>query len=164
MYRATVALDTNTLATLQRFAETLPEQTEAITKRVIRPFVSRAVDHTLRRAPGPVKYPIRWTSAKQRRAFFATDGFGHGIPYKRTGALVRSWHVRGDYRRGLSSISVYNDADAAQFVQGARQQGFHKDTGWTSAANELQRISLEANDLLNEELAGLWFNYRKGRA
>lgn len=37
--------------------------------------------------PGPVKYPIEWTSEKQRRAFFATDGFGAGIPYKRSGTF-----------------------------------------------------------------------------
>jgi hypothetical protein len=31
-------------------------------------------------------YPVTWDSERQRRAFFATDGFGHGIPYQRTGA------------------------------------------------------------------------------
>lgn len=36
----------------------------------------------------PVQYPIRWDSLKQQRAFFATNGFGHGIPYKRTGKTV----------------------------------------------------------------------------
>lgn len=30
-------------------------------------------------------YPVTWDSARQRRAFFATNGFGHGIPYERTG-------------------------------------------------------------------------------
>jgi hypothetical protein len=36
-------------------------------------------------------YPVTWDSEKQRRAFFATNGFGHGIPYKRTGLTV--WSV-----------------------------------------------------------------------
>ena len=31
-------------------------------------------------------YPVTWDSERQRRAFFATNGFGNGIPYKRTGA------------------------------------------------------------------------------
>src|SRR3972149_8428153 len=36
--------------------------------------------------PGsPIAYPVRWDSEKQRRAYFATDGFGAGIPYSRTG-------------------------------------------------------------------------------
>ena len=30
-------------------------------------------------------YPVTWDSERQRRAFFATNGFGKGIPYKRTG-------------------------------------------------------------------------------
>lgn len=44
------------------------------------------------REPGkPVEYPVQWDSEKQRRAFFATDGFGKGIPYTRTGAYANGW-------------------------------------------------------------------------
>ena len=44
--------------------------------------------------PGqPVTYPIQWDSEKQRRAFFATDGFGEGIPYQRKGVYERSYAV-----------------------------------------------------------------------
>jgi hypothetical protein len=50
----------------------------------------------LGKIPGPVKYPIRWTSERQRRAFFATNGFGRGIPTKRTGDVAR-WGVFVDY-------------------------------------------------------------------
>lgn len=39
----------------------------------------------------PVTYPIQWDSEKQRRAFFATDGFGKGIPYVRTGDYIKGW-------------------------------------------------------------------------
>lgn len=35
----------------------------------------------------PVRYPIQWDSERQRRAFFATNGFGKGIPYRRTHAM-----------------------------------------------------------------------------
>jgi hypothetical protein len=76
------------------------------------------------------------------------DAQGHIIPYQRTHQLVKGWHVRGDYGKGFGGISVYNEAPAAAFVQGYWQQGFHKDTGWASAPTELQRISLEANDML----------------
>jgi len=50
----------------------------------------------LGKIPGPVKYPIRWTSERQRRAFFATRGFGRGIPTKRTGDVAR-WGVYVNY-------------------------------------------------------------------
>lgn len=44
------------------------------------------------RRPGlPVRYPIQWDTEKQRRAFFATGGFGNGIPYERTGATQQAW-------------------------------------------------------------------------
>jgi hypothetical protein len=41
----------------------------------------------------PVTYPINWDSERQRRAFFATDGFGGGIPYQRSGIAVGSWEA-----------------------------------------------------------------------
>ena len=47
----------------------------------------------------PPSYPPRWVnwdSEKQRRAFFATNGFGRGIPTSRTGTYARSWRVLKD--------------------------------------------------------------------
>ena len=41
----------------------------------------------------PIVYPVQWDSEKQRRAFFATDGFGAGIPYRRTDAYVNGWKI-----------------------------------------------------------------------
>lgn len=44
--------------------------------------------------PGkPVTYPIKWDSVKQRKAFFATDGFGAGIPTRRRGTYEKNWKV-----------------------------------------------------------------------
>lgn len=40
----------------------------------------------------PVRYPIDWDSERQRRAFFATNGFGKGIPYRRTHAMRLGIH------------------------------------------------------------------------
>jgi hypothetical protein len=42
----------------------------------------------------PVTYPIQWDSERQRRAYFATNGFGRGIPYVRQGSYIRGWQVR----------------------------------------------------------------------
>lgn len=41
----------------------------------------------------PVRYPIDWDSPKQKRAFFATNGFGQGIPYRRTHTMVNNTNV-----------------------------------------------------------------------
>jgi len=45
----------------------------------------------MRRSGLSVKYPVKWDSEKQRRAFFATKGFGKGIPYKRDGGYEEAW-------------------------------------------------------------------------
>jgi hypothetical protein len=148
VFTAKVAFDLSALDALQALVATMGQQVEQLVKREIRPFVSREVDVRLRVEPGPVKYPIQWTSLKQKRAFFATNGFGKGIPYQRTGKLVKGWQVRGDYRKGFGGITVSNPSPAAAFVQGYWQQGFHRNTGWTSAPDALQRISLEANEML----------------
>jgi len=36
-------------------------------------------------------YPIPWDSDRQRKAFFASNGFGRGIPTKRTGEYTKAW-------------------------------------------------------------------------
>ena len=42
----------------------------------------------------PVRYPINWDSEKQRRAYFATNGFGRGIPYQRTQRYQLGWRLQ----------------------------------------------------------------------
>ena len=100
--------------------------------------------------PGPVKYPIAWTSEKQRRAFFATDGFGNGIPYKRTGGLARSWKMVTDTAENAANgefkLQIRNDNKAAKYVFGSLaktnpgkfQQRFHINTGWIEGYSEVQ--------------------------
>lgn len=41
----------------------------------------------------PVTYPIQWDSQRQKRAYFATNGFGNGIPYSRTKTYVLAGRV-----------------------------------------------------------------------
>ena len=57
----------------------------------------------------PVRYPVQWDSEKQRRAYFASNGFGKGIPYQRTGRTRLSWqeertpfgaNLRGEHPAG----------------------------------------------------------------
>ncbi len=146
MFSARVALDTAWLDTIRAAAEVLPEVMARYVRRDLRPFVSQVVDKTLRREPGPVVYPFLWASEKQRRAFFATDGFGHGIPYRRKRRYIHSWHVRADYADTLSGITVSSDSPVSEFVGGRRQQPGHVQTGWPNAIEVIQVISLEVND------------------
>lgn len=161
MLKASVTISDDWLTPLQQLGGIMPEVVKTWAKRELRPFISKEVAERLQRAPGAVHYPIQWTSERQRLAFFATDGFGHGIPYERSGDLVKDWHVRGDYRNGFTDISVYNDAPQAQYVygdeEGLHQQFFHINTGWPRFVDQAQVIALEADDLIADALPGLFF-------
>ena len=89
--------------------------------------------------PGKVKYPIAWTSEKQRRAFFASDGFGRGIPTQRTGKVQAGWKVTTDKIDGVFRVRIENSVGYSRYVYGtlgkvsSNQQQFHKNTGWQPA-------------------------------
>lgn len=55
--------------------------------------VSEAIRRRMSEEGKPSTSPVKWDSPKQRRAYFATDGFGHGIPYVRKGNYGRGWTV-----------------------------------------------------------------------
>ena len=95
----------------------------------------------LRYTPRKVKYPIEWISERQRKAFFATNGFGGGIPYRRTGRAKNSWYVKNATTKNGYRLSVGSTWDGAQFVYGTLNfrstrealrpmQKFHRNTGW----------------------------------
>lgn len=111
--------------------ENAPKTLTTVIGYSVLPDVRQVALQALRQTPGPVVYPIEWKSLKQRRAYFATDGFGHGIPYRRTGALLDAWQVvfnrLTDY---AGEIRAENDNPAAQWVIGKDQQPFHHNTGW----------------------------------
>jgi len=97
----------------------------------------------LQTEPGPTVHPIEWTSEKQRKAYFATDGFEHGIPYQRTGALAKAWQI-SKQGFGLNVlIKVLNPNPASPFVYGSlsitnrgnHKQQFHSNTGWQTAGD-----------------------------
>lgn len=120
----------------------------------------------LQQQPGPVKYPIQWTSEKQRRAFFATDGFGRGIGAPRTGAMAAAWEVRFIETPGSFQIVVINPSKAAKFVEGSLaknaaaaarfQQSYHRNTGWQLASpivqNYLDAMTVDFKFRFKQEL------------
>ncbi len=62
---------------------------------------SESIRDEMREPGSPVAYPIKWDSEKQRRAFFATNGFGAGIPYNRNGKYNSGWTV-SDFPNGYT--------------------------------------------------------------
>lgn len=115
------------------------------------PFMEFAVNKNeprfqqrISKQPGKPRYPLRWKSERQRRAFFATNGFGKGIPYRRTGKLARAWVMEATRQQRGAGLLIQNPAKAARFVSGSLarkqtaalrfKQPFHADTGWLNAS------------------------------
>jgi hypothetical protein len=137
------------LAALHDLAARYPDLVQDEADRSIRPRATRLIQNRLgSRTPGPVVYPIAWTSEKQRRAYFATNGFGHGIPYRRTGALMRAWEVIMRATQSGFSLVVRNDNPAAPFVVGRWQQGYHARTGWPKARTMIEQVTSELRPII----------------
>lgn len=99
--------------------------------------------------PGAPKPGItRKMTPRQRRAYFATDGFGHGIPYERTHALVNAWQAKFQFDEDGGAFVVENTSPVATYVVGEFQQSFHADTGWINAEQVIDNevVPLVMND------------------
>jgi hypothetical protein len=73
------------IAKVVGFATAIPEAFEVVGETV-------GIIHSRMAEEGsPISYPVDWDSEKQREAFFATGGFGKGIPYQRQGVYEAGW-------------------------------------------------------------------------
>lgn len=102
-------------------------------ERTVKPDVQKQVDDLLGADPGPVKLPFEFATDKSRAAYFATNGFGKGVPYRRTDALRTSWRVDLTTRLNQNFIVIVNPKKYARFVYGSRDQRQvpgHANTGW----------------------------------
>jgi len=55
---------------------------------------AKAIQEDMREEGKPSTSPVQWDSEKQRKAYFASDGFGAGIPYVRKGNYVNGWQTK----------------------------------------------------------------------
>ncbi len=123
----------------------------------------------LNTTPNKVKYPIQWTSDKQRKAFFASNGFGKGIPYKRTGTLNRSWRLFVAREPNGGKIVILNTAPYSKFVVGTFAkndetaykyiQQFHRNTGWQPAKPTAEFWVREALVIFSDKLQDAFLGY-----
>ena len=107
---------------LQNLAAELPQVGRLGVYRTAQRIVSR-----LKQPGSPISYPVHWDSDKQRVAFFASGGFGRGIPTVRSGETNGAWT--------LTSLSngyeIDNQSNGSLFVYGdlfgRGQSLIHKD-------------------------------------
>ena len=91
--------------------------------KIARARMYDALVRAMRRLKRPGKkrtYPIPWVSIKQMRAFFASNGFGGGIPHVRKGLYQKGFRIR----RLPNGHELSNTSRGANFIGGnARGKG-----------------------------------------
>lgn len=119
-------------------------------ERVLKPALA-----LLKTEPGPPVYPIRWKTERQRRAFFATEGFGHGIPASRAQppVVLEGWTIETSGDGFDFEASLGNDVPWSVYVQGEFAQPFHLDTGYVQAGP----VFVEYQELTTNALIDTWF-------
>jgi hypothetical protein len=158
MIRVKATFDTQALENLEAFVDQFADVAYMAFEETVAD-IGPVLLQELQDTPPKPTYPIRWASEKQRRAFFATDGFGRGIPTRRTGKVQAGWQGEITRNDGTFSYAVFNAVSYAPFVYGSLaqnrtaalrfQQPFHQDTGWQAATDT---VSYWQN-ALNEDFA-----------
>lgn len=103
------------------------------------------------KAPPRRKGKINWTTRVQAYAFYQTNGFGAGIPTRRTNTLEKRWYVEVDQtarnkQRQSYAFEIGNTDPKAPFVYGGFteatnwQQFFHFERGWTNILGYDERL------------------------
>jgi hypothetical protein len=131
---------------LNRFAAKFPNGT----MRVLEATAKR-VQKRMNVEGDEITYPVNWDSAKQRRAWFATNGFGKGIPYQRTFGSASTWQVQ-TFAGGVS-LSAPHPAGAVSGMPNRNwwQSRIHRGRWpWlkTELYAELARLPAEIMDAL----------------
>ncbi|MEO6565198.1 MAG: hypothetical protein ABIO63_04120 [Casimicrobiaceae bacterium] len=61
-----------------------------------------------------IRYPVQWVSLLQRMAFFASKGFGGGVPTIRKHVYERGWKTEST----VDGAKVYNNTPGAKYIGG----------------------------------------------
>lgn len=133
------SFDTTALEAVDENLRVMPRLLQTALRRRQR-ALKRQVLKIVAVAGKPVEYPIPWTSDLQRRAFFATDGFGSGIPYERTDTLIKSWDAAFEFTPEGGGFAVWNTDPKAPFVVGEFQQPMFAGR-WVNAPRALDEFA-----------------------
>lgn len=149
--RITVTTPDALLRDYERAAGRYPALVERAFRRQLQRIGKRTRD-VLAREPGRSHRPVIWQTERQRRAYFASGGFGAGIPYRRSGRLSAGWKSQTLSLDKGARLIVYNDVGYSTFVQGDRVQRQHLATGWVQA----NPVLLKAQEDAEEQLEIIW--------
>jgi hypothetical protein len=149
VFSSSVEIDETVFKDIADKALNGPEEFFVIYGNVVAAIGNQTV-RILSTEPGKPKYPIRWTSERQRRFVMAKLRRMGQIPYIRTGKYAKSWRWQSKSTERGGLFVIENTAKTSrgdsleQYVQGVNQQGFHKDTGWVATEPTLKKAGEEA--------------------
>lgn len=155
MFTTRVVVDSKKFKDLKDFIQAFPDLVNETAVDVVdakREKWLAKLRYTPPKRTYPGDYPLEWTSERQRKAYFASDGFGHGIPYQRTGRYANSFRLYPLVREYRIQIRVENTWENSAYVGGRfsrdnrgkkKQQRFHQLTGWPDNADTSDQITTE---------------------
>ncbi|MGB1285061.1 MAG: hypothetical protein ACPG7F_00895 [Aggregatilineales bacterium] len=153
MIRISASYDAKPLRNMQTYFRNFDDIASREIKREA-DVIGRSAVQKLAPPVPDVRYPIQWASERQRKAFFATDGFGKGIPTRRTGGVQKQWRYELNKTAQGYRFSIYNSKPYAKYLFGSLaqdkrkaarfQQAMHKNTGYPLA----QPVVIDALDKL----------------
>lgn len=110
--------------------------------------------------PETTGQPFEWTSDRQRRAYFASDGFGSGIPYNRSYELMMQSEFVVDQSSfqgtPYSSISFQSEAPYAKFVIGPDAIIGHLKRGWKPVGKLVITRAKPISNVFKEAVLAAW--------
>jgi hypothetical protein len=137
---------------LAQFAQGLPR---AATLPIAK-ALALALESVSKPAPHPT-YPIQWDSPRQRAAYYASGGFGRGIPYRRSGDYGSGWQVQGNISSegATNGYALINTNERARYVQGdaqgSGQSRIHRGR-WPLVSDVVNAAIANLPDRINAEL------------
>lgn len=137
MWSTNMIIDDDVLEAVKRDLPHLPDYAAEYYATTVKPELEQFIETEIAVDPGPVVIPFEFASPKSQAAYFATNGFGKGIPSQRTGNLNDSWMLDIDRRQYDGFIALRNRAPYAGYVlppfnplSRFRQVPGHAHTGW----------------------------------
>jgi len=154
-----IKLDVRGLKEVKAFLKDEPRGSIRVALQAFVEYIIGNERRGLKKEPKRVQHgpgnPYQWQSEKQRKAYFASDGFGAGIPYARTHKLSTGW-TSTPKQDGYKQIIENKNAPYADFVPGVIQQRGHWADGWRKVrdviADNFRGAVAEANRAVSKWL------------
>lgn len=154
MYSVSLDTDTRVFENTAEAVRRAPRTVDTYVNKTLRPNVESRALKRLQTKPRLPTHPFIWSrdpvkQARARRWYFANmvNGNGDGR-YPRTDTIIKAWSVVFRDR----TLTLTNDADGVEYVQGDKQVVSHDDSGWVRADD----VVLEETVYAEEQLTQFW--------